>query len=125
MANIAVKPAQSPIQADRGAGTRTSVPSAAIDRPRFAEVQDRAREWADKAIDLHQAGYADQAREAERQAEIWLTRMLEMEGEFRSAARSSIMTRNLGSRPWRENLSAEHTRAPVARRPVISLHRPR
>lgn len=125
MANIAVKPVQSPIQADRAAATRSLVPSAAIDRPPFAEIQSRARGWADKAIDLHQAGYADQAREAEREAEIWLTRMLDAEAESRSAPRSSITTRNPASRRWRENQSARHAQVPMARRPVISLHRPR
>lgn len=92
MAHIAVKQTQSAIQADRPTSARTTISSYAIERPPLAEAQSRAREWADRAIELHEAGYAEEARDAERRAQVWLNRMLQAEAEIRSAPQPGIPT---------------------------------
>ena len=45
----------------------------------FVAAQTAAREWADKALVLGQAGDTDQARYARFRAEAWLVKMLAIE----------------------------------------------
>ena len=55
------------------------------DQPRFdasfMKAQSEARKWADRAIELTQAGRVDQAVCAERQAELWLRKMAAIESQ--------------------------------------------
>jgi hypothetical protein len=46
------------------------------------EARTNACQWADRALELNQAGNLDRARVAEAHAEIWLTRMLEIESRL-------------------------------------------
>jgi hypothetical protein len=56
---------------------------AARAEPTFEEAQSKAREWADKAIDLYQVGNLEQTRHAARQAQVWLARMRASEAASR------------------------------------------
>jgi hypothetical protein len=47
----------------------------------FVAAQTAAREWADKALDLGQAGDTDRARYARFRAEAWLVKMLAIEAQ--------------------------------------------
>jgi hypothetical protein len=47
----------------------------------FVAAQTAAREWADKALVLGQAGDTDQARFARFRAEAWLVKMLAIEAQ--------------------------------------------
>ena len=47
----------------------------------FVAAQTGAREWADKALVLGQAGDTDQARYARSRAEAWLVKMLAIEAQ--------------------------------------------
>jgi hypothetical protein len=47
----------------------------------FVAAQAGAREWADKALVLGQAGDTDQARHARSRAEAWLVKMLAIEAQ--------------------------------------------
>jgi hypothetical protein len=47
----------------------------------FVAAQTGAREWADKALILGQAGDTDQARYARLRAEAWLVKMLAIEAK--------------------------------------------
>jgi hypothetical protein len=47
----------------------------------FVAAQTGAREWADKALALGQAGDTDQARYARFRAEAWLVKMLAIEAQ--------------------------------------------
>jgi hypothetical protein len=47
----------------------------------FVAAQTAAREWADKALVLGQAGDTDQARYARFHAEAWLAKMLALEAQ--------------------------------------------
>jgi hypothetical protein len=47
----------------------------------FVAAQTGAREWADKALVLGQAGDTDQARHARFRAEAWLVKMLAIEAQ--------------------------------------------
>jgi hypothetical protein len=46
------------------------------------EARTNACQWADRALELNQAGELDRAHIAEAHAEIWLTRMLEIEARL-------------------------------------------
>jgi hypothetical protein len=48
----------------------------------FVAAQTGAREWADKALLLGQAGDTDQARYARFRAEAWLGKMLALEAQI-------------------------------------------
>jgi hypothetical protein len=48
----------------------------------FVAAQTGAREWADKALVLGQAGDTDQARYARFRAEAWLVKMLAIEAQI-------------------------------------------
>jgi hypothetical protein len=48
------------------------------------EAQDKARTWADRALELSEAGELERAAVAEVQAEIWLTRMLTLQRQLRT-----------------------------------------
>jgi len=47
----------------------------------FVAAQTAAREWADKALVLAEAGDTDQARYARLQAEAWVVKMLALEAQ--------------------------------------------
>ena len=47
----------------------------------FVAAQTAAREWADKALTLGQAGDTDQSRHARLRAEAWLVKMLDIEAQ--------------------------------------------
>jgi len=47
----------------------------------FVAARTAAREWADKALDLGQAGDTEQARHARFRAEAWLVKMLALEAQ--------------------------------------------
>ena len=47
----------------------------------FVAAQTAAREWADKALELGQAGDTEQARYARFHAEAWLVKMLALEAQ--------------------------------------------
>jgi hypothetical protein len=47
----------------------------------FVAAQTAAREWADKALELGQAGDTEQARYARFRAEAWLVKMLAIEAQ--------------------------------------------
>ncbi|MEP7243802.1 MAG: hypothetical protein ABI885_08955 [Gammaproteobacteria bacterium] len=73
------------------------------DSASLTEAQTKAREWADRALELSDAGELEQARVAEVHAEIWLTRMLKIEATLQGIPRLS-----------------ERVQKPVARPPVQS-----
>ncbi len=52
-----------------------------VDDLSFVDAQTAAREWADKALALGQAGDTDQARYATFRAEAWLVKMLALEAQ--------------------------------------------
>jgi hypothetical protein len=54
----------------------------------IAEAQAKAREWADRALELSQSGELEQAALAELQAEMWLTRMLSVQRQLQPGVRS-------------------------------------
>jgi hypothetical protein len=55
------------------------LPQPLADDVSFVAAQTAAREWADKALVLGQAGDTDQARYARFRAEAWLVKMLTLE----------------------------------------------
>jgi len=59
--------------------SQASIARNAADRESFVEAQDKAREWADRSIDLSQSGDIEQANQAELYAAAWLSRMLDIE----------------------------------------------
>jgi hypothetical protein len=58
------------------------LPPPLADDVSFAAAQTAAREWADKALLLGQAGDTDQARYARVRAEAWLVKMLALEAQI-------------------------------------------
>jgi hypothetical protein len=90
MANTALKLVRRDVQPTRADNTQAIVPSEPIHKSAFAAAQSKAREWAEKAIDLYQVGDIEQARHAARQAEVWLARMGALEAGLRSEPRSTI-----------------------------------
>ena len=57
------------------------LPQPLADDVSLAAARTAAREWADKALVLGQAGDTDQARHARFRAEAWLVKMLALEAQ--------------------------------------------
>jgi hypothetical protein len=107
MANAAVNLVRRNVQPARADGAQAAAPLPPTTlEPTFVGSQSKAREWADKAIDLYQIGDIEQARQAVRQAEVWLARMHTFEGRFRGKRRSS------GERPIRTAHTERRTEDP-------------
>ena len=98
MANTAVKLVRAEFRPARAYDSRGTVSSDLIHNPTFAEAQRKAREWADKAIDLYQVGDTEQARQATRLAEVWLARMHAFETAVQGEPRSTIGPESCTSR---------------------------
>lgn len=131
MANTAVKLVRQDVQSARADNAEASVSPEPIHKPARTEAQSKAREWADKAIDLYQVGDLEQARHAARQAEVWLARM----GGLEAAAlpgepRSAIEPESCTARTERRSLNSvgapmrllSSYRAPTAS-PAVANHR--
>ena len=58
------------------------LPPPLADDVSFEAAQTAAREWADKALLLGQAGDTDRARYARVRAEAWLVKMLALEAQI-------------------------------------------
>jgi hypothetical protein len=84
MANTAVKLVRPESRPASTFGARATISPDPIHKTTFAEVRSKAREWADKAIDLYQVGDTEQTRHAVRLAEAWLARMNAFEDTFRN-----------------------------------------
>jgi hypothetical protein len=99
MTNTAIKLVRAELQPAHAYDARATVSSdPRIDNPTFAEAQSNACEWADKAIDLYQAGDTEQTRHAARLAEVWLARMHTFEPTSRNKRRSTIEPESCTSR---------------------------
>ena len=98
MANTAVKLVRPEFRPARAYDGRASVSPNLVHKPSFAEAQSKAREWADKAIDLYQVGDTEQARQATRLAEVWLARMHAFEIAVQGEPRSTIGPERCNSR---------------------------
>lgn len=77
----------------------------------FAAAQAAAREWADKALVLGQAGDSDQARYARFRAEAWLVKMLTLEAQLGKLENGNLSTAGRPRRaqrrpPFRERREA-------------------
>ncbi|MFZ1099859.1 MAG: hypothetical protein WAN26_10730 [Steroidobacteraceae bacterium] len=128
MANTALKLVRRDVQATRADNAQAIVPSEPIHKSAFAEAQSKAREWAEKAIDLYQVGDIEQTRHAARQAEVWLARMGALEATFRSEPRSTIGPESCPARSERRSQNSvgapmrllSSYRAPTAFPPVAN-----
>jgi hypothetical protein len=88
MANTAAKLVRAEFRPARAYDARATGSPELIHNPTFAEAQSKAREWADKAIDLYQVGDTEQTRQDTRLAEVWLARMHAFETAVRGEQRS-------------------------------------
>ena len=120
MANTAVKLVRSEFPPARAFGARVTISPDPIHNTTFAEARSKAREWADKAIDLYQVGDTEQTRHAVRLAETWLARMHAFEAELRSEPGSVIEPENRTSRS--ESGTRDSAEIPV--RPLIVVASP-
>ncbi len=128
MANTAVKLIRQDIQSARANKAEAIVSPEPIHKPARTEAQSKAREWADKAIDLYQVGDIEQARHAARQAEVWLARMGALEAALPSEPRSAIEPESCTARTERRSHDSAGApmrllssyRAPTASPPVAN-----
>ena len=120
MANTAVKLVGAEFRPARAYDARATVSPDPIHNPTFAEARSKAREWADRAIDLYQVGDTEQARQATRLAEVWLARMHAFETADRSEQRSSIEPESCTSRTERGTQDS----AGVLVRPLLVIASP-
>ena len=114
MANTALKPARLLFQPVRAYGSSANVSSDPSHHQSFAEAQSKAREWADRAIDLYHGGNTERTLHAARVAEAWLARMQTREPVGRSEPRSSVAPDGGASRTER----VTHNSAAVPVRPL-------
>ena len=75
----------------------------------FLTAQTAAREWADKALDLGQAGDTEQARDARFRAEAWLVKMLAIEAQDGTRERHELPV--AGPRAQRSSLPGKSREA--------------
>ena len=120
MANTAVKLVRPEFRPARAYDGRASVSPNLVHKPSFAEAQSKAREWADKAIDLYQFGDTEQARDATRLAEVWLARMHAFGTAPRNEQRATLESESRTSRT--ERGTQDSAGAPV--RPLLLVARP-
>ena len=120
MTNTAVKLVRAEFRPARASGARASISPDPIHKSTFAEARSKARQWADKAIDLYQVGDTEQTRHAVRQAEAWLARMHAFEATLRNEPGSTTEPENRTSRTE----SGARDSAEIRVRPLIVLARP-
>jgi hypothetical protein len=111
MANTAVKLVRQDVQSARADNAEAIVSPEPIHKAARTEAQSKAREWADKAIDLYQVGDLEPARHAARQAEVWLARMGALEAALPGEPRSAIEPENCT--PCTERRSQNSVGAPM------------
>ena len=116
MANTAVKLVRPELQPASTFGARATISPDPSRNTTFAEARSKAREWADKAIDLYQVGDTEQTRHAVRVAETWLTRMRAFEATFRNGPGSVSEPKNRTSRS--ESETQDYAKIPV-RPPIV------
>jgi hypothetical protein len=88
-------------------GSHVSIARNAADDESFVKAQDKAREWADRSIDLSQSGDIEQATQAERYATAWLSRMLDIESRTLAEPLSPARTKPLAARKKRQVTGSE------------------
>jgi hypothetical protein len=120
MANPAVKLVRAEFRPDRALGALETISSDPIHNTTFAEARSKAREWADKAIDLYQVGDTEQTRHAVRLAEVWLARLHVFEATFRNEPGSTVAPGNCTSRTE----SATQDSAEIRVHPLIVVASP-
>jgi hypothetical protein len=120
MANTAVKLVGAEFRPARAFDARVTVSPDPIPNPTFAEARSKAREWADRAIDLYQVGDVEQARQATRLAEVWLARMHAFETAVGGERCSTIEPESCTSRTKRGTQDS----AGVLVRPLLVVARP-
>ena len=92
------------------------------DSASHTEAQSKAREWADRALELSDAGELEQARVAEVHAEIWLTRMLKIEATLRGIPRlSERVQRPVARPPVQTSLASRAPTPKYCRTPLSSI----
>jgi hypothetical protein len=108
--------ADAPIQQDRsfsrGETTRAAETLVEIGKGAVTEAQGKAREWADKALTSYQAGEVDAYRDAQRQAEFWLARMLELEFAHRTHASAAPSRERSTASHWNHRTRKAHASVP-------------
>jgi hypothetical protein len=120
MANTAVKVVRAEFRPARAFGAQATIFPDPIHNTTFAEARSKAREWADKAIDLYQVGDTEQTRHAVRLAETWLARMHAFEATSRSEPGSAMEPEDVPSRS--ESGTQDSAEIPV--RPLIVVASP-
>jgi hypothetical protein len=90
MANSAVKLVRTEFRSARAFGAPATISPDPIHDTTLEEARSKAREWADKAIDLYQVGDTEQTRSAVRLAEAWLARMHAFQAPLRNQPGSAI-----------------------------------
>ena len=100
----------------------------AADCESFVKAQDKARKWADRSIELSQAGDVEQAHHAERCAAVWLSRMLDIENgtvvEAPSPTRATLLARRKKSRVIASEPSGNNATLRAWRRSCLLPHTP-
>ena len=103
--------------------SQASIARNAADRESFVEAQDKAREWADRSIDLSQSGDIEQANQAELYAAAWLSRMLDIESrtlaEVALPARVKLLARRKKTRVTESELSGNNATLRAWRRSCL------